>query len=277
VIAAVSKPARPLPDPQRPQSGEIVVLPDFAALAHEAARRFAAAAAAAVTRKGRFTAALAGGSTPAGLYRLLAQEPFREQVPWPETLLYLGDERCVPADDPRSNTRMIHETLLAGIASSPPTLRVPPTELPPPEAAAAYARQLRRDFSLRGAGRPRFDLILLGVGDDGHTASLFPGMPALDDPGPRAGTPGRGRRRLVVATEVPAYVRPHVPRITFTLPVLNAAEHVIFLASGTSKASAVAAVLGGSEPEHPLPARRVQAPQGRLTWLLDAAAASELR
>jgi 6-phosphogluconolactonase len=266
VIAAVGKPARSLPDPRRPQAGEIVVLPDSTALAHEAARRFAAVAAAAATRRGRFTAALAGGSTPAGLYRLLAHEPYRDQVDWHRTLLYLGDERCVPADDPRSNARMIQETLLVGIGSSPPTVRVPPTELPPPEAAAAYTRQLRRDFGLRGAARPRFDLILLGVGDDGHTASLFPGMPALDE-----------KRRLVVATDVPEYVRPLVPRITFTLPVLNAAEHVIFLAAGASKAPAVAAVLVGSEPENPLPARRVRVPQGRLTWLLDAAAAAGLR
>jgi 6-phosphogluconolactonase len=264
---------------------EIIILSDAGALALEAARRFVSIAAEAVARRGRFSVALAGGSTPAGLYRLLARRPFREQVSWPDVLLYLGDERCVPPDDPRSNYRMIRETLLEGIASAPATIRFPPTELSPPEAAAAYAGLLRRDFTLRDASRPRFDLVLLGVGEDGHAASLFPGMPALEE-----------TRRLVVATDVPETVRPHVPRITFTLPVLNAAEHVMFLVSGTSKAPAVASILNGppgpprylcsgqlhgaagtGEPDDPLPARRVQVRRGQLTWLLDTAAAALLR
>jgi 6-phosphogluconolactonase len=245
-------------------NAEIIVLSDPGALALEAARRFVAIAAAAVPRKGRFSVALAGGSTPTGLYRLLARKPFREQVNWPDVLLYLGDERCVPPDDPRSNARMIRESLLEGIVTAPPTLRVPATGLPPPEAAAAYADALRRDFGLRGAARPRFDLVLLGMGDDGHAASLFPGMPAVEE-----------KRRLVVATDVPGYVRPLVPRITLTLPVLNAAEHVMFLVSGTSKAPTVAAVLEGSD--EPLPARQVRAQQGQLIWLLDTAAAALLR
>jgi 6-phosphogluconolactonase len=249
-----------------PGKTEIVVLSDPDALALEAARRFVAIAAAAVARQGRFTAALAGGSTPAGLYRLLARRPFRDQVSWPDALFYLGDERCVPPDDPRSNTRMVRETLLEGISPAAAALRVPPTELPPAEEAAAYADALRRDFGLRGAARPRFDLILLGVGDDGHAASLFPGMPALDE-----------RRRLVIATDVPEYVQPFVPRITFTLPVLNAAEQVIFVVSGASKAPAVASALAGPAAADPLPARRVRPTQGRLTWLLDAAAAAGLR
>ena len=245
---------------------ETIILSDAGALALEAARRFVAIAAEAVARQGRFSVALAGGSTPAALYHLLARRPFREQMSWPNVLLYLGDERCVPPDDPRSNYRMIRETLLEGIASTPATVRVPSTALPPPEAASAYADQLRRDFLLRGAARPRFDLILLGVGDDGHTASLFPGMPALDE-----------KRLLAVATEVPDTVRPHVPRITLTLPVLNAAEHVMFLASGASKAPVVAAILNGLEPEDPLPARRVGTRGGQVTWLLDRAAAALLR
>jgi 6-phosphogluconolactonase len=246
---------------------EIIILSDADALALEAARLFVAIAAEAVARQGRFSAALAGGSTPAGLYRLLARRPFREQVDWPNALLYLGDERCVPPDDPRSNYRMVREILLEGISrGSPPTVRIPPPGLPPPEAANAYAGLLCRDFGLRGAARPRFDLILLGVGDDGHTASLFPGMPALGE-----------RRRLVVATDVPETVRPQVPRITLTLPVLNAAARVMFLVSGKRKAPAVAAILNGADPEKPLPARRVRTRGGQVTWLLDTAAAAELR
>ena len=245
---------------------EVIIVSDTEMLALEAAHRFIAIGAAAVSRQGRFSVALAGGSTPAVLYRLLAREPFRERVAWRSALLYLGDERCVPSDDPRSNTRMVHETLLEGIASTPATVRFPPVELPPPDAAAAYDRLLRRDFLVRGASRPRFDLILLGIGDDGHTASLFPGMPALAE-----------KRRLAVATDVPDYVRPFVARITLTLPVLNAAEHVMFLVAGASKAPAVAAILSGPEPENPLPARRVQPRSGQVTWLLDRAAAAELR
>jgi 6-phosphogluconolactonase len=245
---------------------EIIIVSGAEMLALEAARRFVALSAAAVSRQGRFSVALAGGSTPAGLYRLLAATPFQEQVNWSNVLLYLGDERCVPPDDPRSNTRMIREALLEGIGPKPVALRAPPSDLLPLEAATAYAGQLRRDFLLEGSTRPRFDLILLGIGDDGHTASLFPGMPALDE-----------RRRLVVATDVPAYVRPFVPRITLTLPVLNAAEHVMFLVAGASKASAVAAILSGPEPEVPLPARRVRLRSGQTTWLLDRAAAAELR
>jgi 6-phosphogluconolactonase len=246
---------------------EIIILSDPGALALEAARRFVSIAAEAAARQGRFSVALAGGSTPAGLYRLLARRPFREQVSWPGVLLYVGDERCVPPDDPRSNARMIRETLFEGIGRrAPATLRIPPPGLPPPKAAAAYAGLLRRDFTLRGAARPHFDLVLLGVGDDGHTASLFPGMPALDE-----------RRLLAVATDVPGYVHPSVPRITLTLPVLNAAEHVIFMASGAGKAGVVAAALDGPEPADPLPARRVQPRSGQLTWLLDADAATGLR
>jgi 6-phosphogluconolactonase len=263
---------------------EIIIVSDAALLAVEAARRFTAIAAEAVARKGRFSAALAGGATPAGLYRLLAREPLRDQIRWRNALLYLGDERCVPPDDPRSNTRMIREALMEGGAGAAATLRVPPVDLTPPEAAAEYARALRRDFRLAGSARPRFDLILLGVGGDGHTASLFPGMPALDE-----------KRRLAVATDVPDTVRPAVPRITLTLPVLNAAEHVIFLVAGASKASAVAAILAGPHSavarpvlaaeraggagqfENPLPAGRVRARGGQVTWLLDREAAAGLR
>jgi 6-phosphogluconolactonase len=248
------------------RAAEIMVLADRGAATLEAARRFVAIAGAAVSHKGRFAVALAGGSTPVSLYRLLAQTSFRAQVSWRDVLVYLGDERCVAPDDPRSNARMIRETLLEGIADAPPTVRLPQTERLPSEAAAVYASALQRDFGLRGAARPRFDLILLGMGDDGHTASLFPGMPALDD-----------KRHLVVATDVPTYVQPQVPRITFTLPVLNAAFHVIFLVSGASKAPAVAAALAGPEPEDPLPARRVKPSQGQITWLLDAASAAGLR
>jgi 6-phosphogluconolactonase len=161
---------------------------------------------------------------------------------------------------------MVQEALLACTPLPPANVFRMAGELPPETAARTYAQVIRRNFRLRGTARPSFDLILLGMGDDGHTASLFPGMPALDE-----------HRRLVVGSDVPAYVRPAVPRITFTFPVLNAARNVLFLVTGANKATAVRAVWGNRQPGEPLPAARVQPVNGRLVWLLDSAAAAGLR
>lgn len=244
---------------------EVVILPDAAALADQAARRVVALATTAVAQRERFAVALAGGATPAGLYRLLAQAPFCNQIDWQRTLVFFGDERCVPPDHAWSNYRMARDALLDAAPLPPANIFRVAGELAPEAAAAAYAATLRRVFTLRGATRPCFDLILLGLGDDGHTASLFPGMPALDE-----------QRRLVVVSPVPGDARPVIPRITFTYPVLNAARHVLFLVAGAAKATAVAAALTGPEPAEPVPARRVQPRAGQLTWLLDQAAAGEL-
>jgi 6-phosphogluconolactonase len=247
------------------RSPEIVVLPNPAAVAEEAARRVVALAQQAVAERGRFSLALAGGSTPAALYRLLARPPLSDQVDWARTALYFGDDRCVPPDHPDSNDRMARETLLDAAPIPAANVFRIAGESGPDDAAKAYAATLRRTFGLRGSARPRFDLILLGMGDDGHTASLFPGMPALAE-----------RRRLAVGSAVPGYVRPAVPRVTLTFPVLNAARQVLFLVAGASKAAAVRGVLTGPEPADPLPARRVQPTDGGLTWLLDEAAAAGL-
>ncbi|OIO98460.1 MAG: 6-phosphogluconolactonase [Anaerolineae bacterium CG2_30_64_16] len=244
---------------------EIHVLPDPDALAQEAGRRFIASASAAISASGQFNVVLAGGSTPAGLYRLLAQAPCRDKVDWSRTFVYFGDERCVPPDHPDSNYRMARETLLDHVPLPSANIFRMPGELDPVAAAAIYAAVLRQDFRTHGLGRPRFDLILLGMGADGHTASLFPGMPALGE-----------RWRLVTATAVPADVHPAVPRITLTLPVLNAGREVLFLGAGANKAEAVRAVLAGPKPAEPLPARRVRPRTGTLTWLLDEAAAAGL-
>jgi 6-phosphogluconolactonase len=245
---------------------EVVVLPDPAALAQEAARRFIEAACQAIVERGHFTVALAGGSTSTGLYRLLAQRPQRDPIEWSRTFIYFGDERCVPPDHPDSNYHAAREALLASGAIPTANVFRMAGELGLDAAARAYAAILRRNFDLTGSARPCFDLILLGMGDDGHTASLFPGMPALME-----------RRRLVVGSEVPGYVRPAVSRVTLTLPVINAARSVMFLVAGANKAPAVRAVLTGSAPSAPLPARRVQPVQGALIWLLDQAAAAGLR
>lgn len=263
------------------QMREAVVLPDPAGVAEEAARRFVACAAQAIQARGRFTVALAGGSTPAVLYDVLSRPPYREQVAWEQTLIFFGDERCVPPDHPWSNYRMAREALLDRIPVPPANIYRMSGELPPETAAARYVAALRRAFHLRGAARPRFDLILLGMGEDGHTASLFPGMSALQE-----------RRRLVVATPVPEYVKPPVARITFTLPVLNAAHQVMFLVVGAGKAEKARVILKdqviasaheGSRRKgsrdvgrQALPASQVRPVNGMLTWLLDRAAAGLL-
>lgn len=249
---------------------EVVVVSDPAALAREAAGRFAAAAAESVVARGRFSVALAGGSTPATLYRLLAQNGGYEGIAWDRTLVFFGDERRVPPDHPDSNYRMVAETLLAGSPIPPANVYRMAGELPGEEAAAGYARALAQaiPMSRDATGNfPVLDLVLLGMGDDGHTASLFPGMPALDE-----------EQQVVVATEVPAYVRPAVARLTLTLPVLNAAHRVIFLVAGAAKAASLAAILGNADPgTAPLPAGRVRPSSGAVTWLLDAAAAQGLK
>jgi 6-phosphogluconolactonase len=251
--------------PGIPVGAEIKVLADAAALAHEAARRFVEAAKACIGERGRFTMALAGGSTPAALYRLLAQEPYREQVDWSQTWVFFGDERCVPPDSSDSNYQMARETLFDHVPLPQINVVRIHGEWPPQRAADAYALDLRAHFRDQGRTWPRFDMILLGMGDDGHTASLFPGMPAL-----------AVRDQMTVATGVPDYVRPAVARVTLTLPLLNAAARVVFLVTGERKAGAVARALAGNQLAEPPPAALVRPSDGTLTWLLDHAAAQGL-
>ncbi|HET8626616.1 MAG TPA: 6-phosphogluconolactonase, partial [Thermomicrobiales bacterium] len=163
---------------------EIHVSPDPTALAEEAARRFVAAARDATAARGRFTVALSGGSTPRTLFRLLAAPPYRDEVDWARVHVGWGDERCVPPDDERSNYRMARETLLDHVPIPAGQIHRIPAEWPDHEAAAdAYAATLREVFQLPAAGDewPRFDLLYLGLGPEGHTASLFPDSPALDE------------------------------------------------------------------------------------------------
>lgn len=235
------------------------VLPSPAAVAEAAGRIFAQAAAEAVAKRGQFTVALSGGSTPEALYRWLVEPDHAGQVDWSRTHVFFGDERCVPPQDERSNYGKARETLLARVPLPSEHVHHIAGELPPEEGAAQYARELAQHFGAQDL--PRFDLILLGMGDDGHTASLFPGMPALEE-----------RERWAVSTDVPEYVRPHVPRVTLTFPVLNAARRVLFLVTGQGKAARVAEVLSGAST---LPAVRVRPVDGELVWLLDEAAAAK--
>jgi 6-phosphogluconolactonase len=238
---------------------EIVVLPDPAAVAREAAECLAHLAREAVDSRGRFSVVLSGGSTPRTLYRLLAEEPYRGQVPWDGVHLFWGDERCVPPDDPGSNYRLAEEALLSRISIPPDNVHRVPGELQPAAAARAYDNLLQ-DFYC--GPRPRFDLVLLGLGEDGHTASLFPGSPLLEE-----------RERLAAAVVAQYQDRP-AQRVTLTLPAINAARQVWFLVTGGTKAGIVRQVL--EEPQGHLPAQRVSPTAGQLTWLLDAAAAGQL-
>jgi 6-phosphogluconolactonase len=232
----------------------LVCAGDAGAAARAAAEEVVRAAVRAVAERGRCAIALAGGSTPRRLYELLATDPLREQVPWGSVHAFFGDERHVPPDHPDSNARMAREALLERVpVASVHRVR---GELPDAEAAAeAYERDLAAFF---GGSGPRFDLVLLGLGDDGHTASLSPGSAALEE-----------RGRAVAAPWVP---RLAAHRITLTLPALNAARAVVFVVTGADKAPAVARTL----VDGATPAARVRPEAGELVWIVDAAAAAQL-
>jgi 6-phosphogluconolactonase len=226
------------------------VHPDPEATAQAAADRLAVWIASAQAARGTAHVALAGGSTPRRAYELLAARlADREKVDW-----WFGDERCVPADDPDSNYRLVAESLLAGGVPAERVHRVH-GEDPPARAAAAYATELERDVPANAHGVPELDVALLGLGEDGHTASLFPGDPALD---------------VTDALVVPVVaVKPPPNRITLTLPVLRAARHVMILATGAGKRDAVRRVLAG--PDASVPASLLA--DANVTLLVDAEAA----
>lgn len=216
----------------------------------------------AVAERGRFTIALSGGSTPKSLFNLLATNA-KSTLPWNSMFFFWGDERHVPPADSESNYRMANEAMLSRIPVPAGNVFRIPTENPDAAAAAdTYEETLRKFFAVDPKEVPRFDLILLGLGPDGHTASLFPGTSALHE-----------KSRLVVANWVEKL---KTSRITLTLPVLNAARCVAFLVSGTDKAPALHEVLEGTAPADQYPAKLVRPTDGKLIWLIDRAAASEL-
>jgi len=216
----------------------------------------------AVTQRGRFAIALSGGSTPKNLYNLLATNA-RTALPWDRMFFFWGDERHVPPADPDSNYRMADETMLSKIPVAAGNVFRIKAENPDAGAVAeAYEQTLRKFVAVEPGQFPRFDLILLGMGPDGHTASLFPGTRALQE-----------KSRLVVANWVD---KMKGSRISVTLPVLNAAAAVAFLVSGTDKAPALHAVLESEAPGEQYPAKLVRPSDGKLIWLIDRAAASQL-
>jgi 6-phosphogluconolactonase len=216
----------------------------------------------AVKERGRFTLALSGGSTPKNLFALLATNA-RNSLPWDKTFFFWGDERHVPPTDADSNYRMADEAMLSKIpVAAGQVFRFPAENPDASEAADEYEKTLQKFFVLKPGEFPRFDLILLGMGPDGHTASLFPGTEALKE-----------KSRLVVANYVEKL---KASRLTLTLPVLNAAHCVAFLVSGADKAPALHGVLEGEATGEQYPSKLVKPGGGRLIWFVDRAAASEL-
>lgn len=239
---------------------EIIICRDAAELARRAAGQFTARAAEAIARAGRFAVALSGGSTPRAVYALLASPEFRERIDWPRVHLFWGDERCVPPGHPDSNFRMVREALLAKIEIPLENIHRMIGEREPAEAAAAYEEELKKFFGAEHV--PRFDLIFLGLGEDGHTASLFPGTAALDD-----------TEHWVAAIYVE---RLQSYRLTLTLPVINAARQATFLVSGASKARIVREILASDSALQNYPVAKVRPVDGQLTWLIDGDAANAL-
>jgi 6-phosphogluconolactonase len=243
---------------------EIRILADANAIAQTAAAEFLQAAKEAVREKGSFSVALSGGSTPKALYGLLINNPvLQAMVPWGKIQFFFGDERHVPPDDAESNFRMATEAMLAKAPIDPKQVHRILAENPnAAEAAAEYEAELREWFRLKEGQLPRFDLVLLGMGPEGHMASLFPGTKAL-----------REERRLVVSNWVGKFF---TDRITLTLPVLNNAARILFMAHGAEKALALKGVLEGPYEPDQLPSQAIRPTAGKLVWLVDPTAAGKL-
>jgi 6-phosphogluconolactonase len=247
--------------PQSPadHNAELQIVPDARALNAAAALEFCRCAESAIAARGRFCVALSGGNTPRGVNAWLAAEK-TTALPWDRIFVFFGDERHVPPDDPESNYRMARESLLGAVPIPEENVHRVLAELPAPAAAVQYEMDLRTFFRLPAGSWPRFDLIFLGLGDDGHTASLFPGSAGLEE-----------QSRLVVANWVEKFSG---YRITFTFPVLNHASEVAFLVSGKSKAPVVRDIFSAGHPGS-YPAQAVR-PGGKLLWIVDEDAASLL-
>ncbi len=245
-------------NPASPRA-RVHVAADTEAAVAAVAQRLADILSEASRERGRATVALAGGSTPRRLYEVLAQPPHAGAIPWPAVHLFLGDERCVPPHHPDSNQRMVRESLLAALPDQPVFHPMPAADGDLEAAAASYARLLGREAP-GTATMPRLDVALLGMGPDGHTASLFPGTSILDE------------QRPVAAVHVP---RLDAWRLSLTLPALNAARHVVFLVTGAAKAGMLARILR-EVPDRRWPASLVMPEKGDVEWYVDQEAAALL-
>ena len=217
----------------------------------------------AIARSDRFTVALAGGSTPKRLYQLLADSPYRQQIDWPKLEIFWNDERAVPPDHPESNYKMAWDALLSRVPVEWSRVhRMPAETADADRAAIGYQHEIAAAFSMSADGPPpSLDLVLLGIGEDGHTASLFPYTEALQED-----------RRWVVANPIP---QRSMYRLTMTLPILNQARQVVFLVTGAGKAAVLNEILEGPLDPQRLPSQAVQPTDGQLSWLLDRQAAGQ--
>jgi 6-phosphogluconolactonase len=260
-----SAPKKPLERPEREiVQRDVRILTNLDAIARRAAQEFVQSATSAVSEKGSFAVALAGGSTPKALYSLLANDgAMRAQLPWDKMYFYFGDERSVGADHPDSNFRMATETMLSKVPVKPEQIfRIKGEYKETEKAAQEYEQALHTSFKIAEGQFPRFDLVLLGMGNEGHTASLFPGTKALHE-----------TKRLVVRNWVGKL---YTNRITLTAPAINNAARVIFMITGADKALALKGVLEGPYEPEQLPAQMIQPSTGELLWLVDTIAGGML-
>jgi 6-phosphogluconolactonase len=234
---------------------DVRVFGDYEALSHAAAEFFVALAKTAVASRNRFVVALSGGSTPRRFFALLGSSPYRDRIDWHRVHVFWTDERCVPPDHPESNFKLVHDALLSTVPLPEFNIHRIRGEEGPDEAARIYEQDIKKSFSL---DKPVFNLIVLGVGEDGHTASIFPASEAIHE-----------TTRIVV----PIFRdKPNIPRVTLTIPMINLAAHVLVLASGRSKSAIVREVLAGEKPGQ-YPAGLVHPVNGDLTWFVDREAA----
>lgn len=241
---------------------EIKIVSDLSALSRAGADEFTHCAREAIAQRGRFTVALSGGSTPRATFSLIAADQSNpaQRLPWEKIHVFWGDERHVPPTDPQSNYLMAHQTLLSKVAIPPENVHRIPAELDTADAASDYENDLHTFFQPVKSEWPRFDLIMLGLGPEGHIASLFPGSPAMNE-----------NSRWVVSNWVDKL---RADRITFTFPVINHAAEIMFLVGGEDKAEILQRVV--RQHERGLPAAKIEPVSGRLLWIVDKSAAKLL-
>ncbi len=240
---------------------QLIILDTADELFVRAAEEIAHIAGEAICMHGEFNLCLTGGTTPARTYDLLATR-FELSVDWKEVQFYWGDERCVPPDDPASNYAMANRTILTPLKIRPEHIHRIRGEDKPEAGARAYEAELRKSMKVAEGAFPRFDLMLLGLGDNCHMLSLFPGIPAIHE-----------RHRLVVPVEVEDEIR---HRVTMTAPVMNNSARIMFVVSGANKAAAVKRVIEGDDDPERVPAHLVSPSDGVVIWMMDRAAASQL-
>ena len=243
---------------------DVRILINIDAIAKRAAQDFLQSATQAVSERGSFTVALSGGSTPKALNSLLATDAaLRSQLPWDKMYMYFGDERSVGPDHADSNFRMATETMLSKVPIKPEQVfRIQGEYKDTEKAAQEYEQVLRTSFKIADGQFPRFDLVFLGIGNEGHTASLFPGTKALHE-----------TKRLAARNWVGKL---YTNRITLTAPVINSAARVVFMATGADKTLALKGILEGPHEPDQLPAQLIQPPNGKLVWLVDTVAGGML-